>query len=96
MGGRNDRRPPVRGRSLTRCVLALLTFVLLNFSVAGAQVLQVGGGSSTLFQASGGSIGIRAANYEGVLGAGILDGSGTWVRYFDGNGEKPLSLSETM
>lgn len=74
MGGRNDRRPPVRGRSLTRCVLALLTFVLLNFSVAGAQVLQVGGGSSTLFQASGGSIGIRAANYEGVLGAGILDG----------------------
>lgn len=76
MGGRNDvRQPPVCGRTLSRSgAIIFMAFVLLNFSPATAQVLQVGGGSSSLFQASGGSIGIRAPNYDALLGAGSLDG----------------------
>src|SRR5258708_31427594 len=53
-------------------ILALILFV--SASVARAQVFQVGGGSSSLFQASGGSVEVHAQNYEGWFGIGSLDG----------------------
>ncbi len=76
MDVRNDRRRPLglRSNRVRRRVLGILVFASLNFSPAVAQLFQVGGGASSLLQASGGTVGIRAANYEGLLGAGILDG----------------------
>ena len=39
-----------------------------------AQVFEVGGGTSTLFQGSGGSITTHAASYDLTLGAGSIGG----------------------
>ena len=59
-------------RPLHSRALALLLFI--GAPVASAQVFQLGGGSSSLFQASGGSVEVHAQNYEGWLGVGSLDG----------------------
>lgn len=56
-------------------IFALVVFVSPCFqSSLLAQVFEVGGGTSTLYQAGGGSIKIHAPNYELTLGAGSIDG----------------------
>ncbi len=56
-------------------ILALVVFVSLCFEpFLLAQVFEVGGGTSTLYQAGGGSIKVRAPNYDLTLGAGSIDG----------------------
>lgn len=56
-------------------ILALVVFVSSCFqSPLMAQVFEVGGGTSTLYQAGGGSIKVRAPNYELTFGAGSIDG----------------------
>jgi len=54
--------------------LFLFPFILMGESSARGQVFQVGAGSSSLFQAHGGSLTVRGANYDGWLGIGSLDG----------------------
>jgi hypothetical protein len=39
-----------------------------------AQVFEVGGGTSTLYQATGGGVTVRAKTYDLTIGAGIIDG----------------------
>lgn len=54
--------------------LSAIPAALLLFSpLAEAQVYQVQGGSSSLFHAHGGSLQIRARNYEGWVGLGDLE-----------------------
>lgn len=54
--------------------------LLLVFAVTGiccpvsAQVFKFEGGTSTLFNANGGSVEFKAENYEGQVGLGFLDG----------------------
>jgi hypothetical protein len=56
-------------------VLRPLFFLsLLCSRLLAAQVFEVGGGSSSLYQASGGSITIHAPGYDATLGAGLIDG----------------------
>src|SRR5712691_2116811 len=53
----------------------VLVLVFLTIGqVARAQVFEVGGGSSSLFQASGGSVEVHAKDYQGWFGIGSLDG----------------------
>lgn len=51
----------------------VLILLLLSVS-ATAQVFEVQGGSSTLFQADGASFQVRAPNYQASVGAGFLNG----------------------
>jgi hypothetical protein len=54
--------------------LALL-FLLVPAAVpAQAQIFKLQGGDSTLFQAEGGSLDVKAPNYEGNLGLGFFEG----------------------
>ncbi len=64
---------PIFG-SLTRR-RTILFFLVLLFSCAGpatAQVLEINGGSSTLFQGSGGSLGIRSSDYGAHVDFGVF------------------------
>ena len=61
----------------SRRVLSLgivLMALLFNPSLALSQAMELEGGSSTLFQASGGSVEFNGQNYQGWIGAGSLDG----------------------
>src|SRR5713226_9640358 len=62
----------IRRRVLPAHVLVLV--FLTTGQIARTQVFEVGGGSSSLFQASGGSLEVRAQNYQGWFGIGSLDG----------------------
>src|SRR5713226_5038581 len=62
----------IRRRVLPAHVLVLV--FLTTGQIARTQVFQVGGGSSSLFQASGGSVEVHAQNYQGWFGIGSLDG----------------------
>ncbi len=83
-------------RLLALGVLALASF--LNTPLASAQAFQVEGGSSSLFQASGGSVDIHAPNYDGWMGMGTLDGqvrlgaflSTQWQGYSFGAGDHTI------
>lgn len=68
------RRPPA-WRMLHGPSLVLL--LLICVPAAGAQVFQLGGGSSSLFEASGGSMEVHAQNYQGWFGVGSLHGQMT-------------------
>ncbi len=58
--------------ALPRTALAVL--MILGMSLpAGAQIFKVQAGTSTLFNADGGSIQFRAPNYDGQVGAGFVD-----------------------
>jgi len=66
---------------LPGCVAAPLRIALLIVALPAltaisghAQVFQVEGGSSTLFQASGGSLQVRTPDTEAAVGLGFLDG----------------------
>jgi hypothetical protein len=63
---------PRAGRTWLWRILALI--FLLAAPVARAQVFELGGGSSTLFEASGGSVEVQGQGYHGWLGLGSLDG----------------------
>lgn len=68
-----------------RISLLLLAFALPFWTATSVhgQVFQVEGGSSTLFQASGGSMQVRTPDTEASVGLGFLDGeftSGGWYR----------------
>lgn len=52
----------------------LVLVFLTTGQVARGQVFEMGGGTSSLFQASGGSVEVHAQNYQGWLGIGSLDG----------------------
>jgi hypothetical protein len=39
-----------------------------------AQVFEVGGGTSTLYQATGGGVTVHAPSYDLTVGAGVIDG----------------------
>src|SRR5947209_4944700 len=58
-------------RRPAQCVLLLM--VLLAGSAA-AQIFRVQGGTSTLFNAEGGSLEFKAPNYNGSVGLGFFDG----------------------
>ena len=83
-------------RLLALGILALASF--LNTPLASAQAFQVEGGSSSLFQASGGSVDIHAPNYDGWMGLGTLDGqvrlgaflSTQWQGYTFGAGDHTI------
>ena len=66
-------RAAAREAAFSLRVLLLVTPLLLPSHSAQAQVFQLQGGSSTLFQAHGGSVGFRGSKYEGWVGAGYLD-----------------------
>ncbi len=98
---RPQRRTPTSSRmrrSLLLGILALTPF--LNLDVASSQTLQLEGGSSSLFQASGGSVDIHAPNYDGWAGLGSLDGhvrfgaflSRQWQGYTFGAGDHTIPL----
>lgn len=53
---------------------ALLTLTMLVTANAGAQVFHVQGGDSTLLNAEGGSVDIKALNYDGSIGLGVYNG----------------------
>src|SRR5208283_3580604 len=55
-------------------VQVLVVFFLTTGQAARTQVFEVGGGSSTLFQASGGSVEVHGQGYQGWFGMGSLDG----------------------
>jgi hypothetical protein len=52
----------------------VLPFILIPARTLCGQVFQVGAGSSSLFQAHGGSLTVRGTNYDGWVGIGSLDG----------------------
>ncbi len=87
-----------RLRLLLWGILALTPFS--NLDVASGQAVQLEGGSSSLFQASGGSVDIHAANYDGWAGLGSLDGhvrfgaflSRQWQGYTFGAGDHTIPL----
>jgi hypothetical protein len=54
-----------------------LGLLLLPISVS-AQIFKLEGGTSTLFNADGGSLSIKAPNYEGDIGAGMFEGHFQW------------------
>jgi hypothetical protein len=62
----------IRRRVLPAQVLVLV--LLASGQVARSQVFELGGGSSSLFQASGGSVEVHAQNYQGWFGIGSLGG----------------------
>jgi len=62
----------IRRRVLPAHVLVLV--FLTTGQIARTQAFEVGGGSSSLFQASGGSVEVHAQNYQGWFGIGSLDG----------------------
>lgn len=68
------RRPPA-WRLLHGPIFALL--LLISAPAATAQVFQLGGGSSSLFEASGGSMEVHGQDYQGWLGVGSLHGQVT-------------------
>jgi len=49
-------------------------FTLIAVAPLRAQVFKLQGGDSTLFNASGGSLDIKALNYDGTLGGGMFEG----------------------
>ncbi len=53
------------------CLLLLMTIFLPNLP---AQVFEVNGGSSSLYQAQGGTLSARGPSYDASLGAGIVAG----------------------
>src|SRR5216684_2065000 len=53
--------------------IAVITLLFIPAQASG-QALELEGGSSTLFQASGGSVEVNGQNYQGWIGAGSLDG----------------------
>src|SRR5216684_1393680 len=53
--------------------IAVITLLFIPAQARG-QALELEGGSSTLFQASGGSVEVNGQNYQGWIGAGSLDG----------------------
>jgi hypothetical protein len=55
-------------------LLSLAALIALPAIPARAQVFRLQGGDSTLFQAQGGSVEFKAANYSGSLGAGLFEG----------------------
>jgi hypothetical protein len=61
-----------RGRTFRICALAFLT--LLTVPQLRAQVFEVNGGSSSLYDAQGATITARGPSYDASLGAGIVDG----------------------
>src|SRR5271168_3758826 len=54
--------------------LGIAVIALLFIPLAHGQALELEGGSSTLFQASGGSVEVNGQNHQGWIGAGSLDG----------------------
>jgi hypothetical protein len=54
-------------------VLVLLASLCVQRPLS-AQVFEVGGGASTLYQAGGGSVTVHASSYDVTLGAGSVDG----------------------
>ena len=96
-------QPRALPTSAMRRLLVLGIFVLalfLNTSQASGQAFQLAGGSSSLFQASGGSVDIHAPNYDGWMGLGTLDGqlrlgaflSTEWQGYTFGAGDHTIPL----
>jgi len=55
-----------------------LAFWLMAATTLSAQIFKVEGGTSTLFNADGGSINIKSANYDGNIGAGMFEGRFEW------------------
>ena len=53
---------------------ALLVLTMLTAAVAGAQIFRVQAGDSTLLNAAGGSVDVKAPNYDGTLGLGYYNG----------------------
>src|SRR2546423_13445791 len=51
-----------------------LALMLLAVRVLPAQVFKIDGGTSTLFNADGGTISMKAPNYEATFGAGTYSG----------------------
>lgn len=61
-----------KGRRFRISTLAL--FVFFSISCLRAQVFEVNGGSSSLYDAQGATITARGPNFDASLGAGIVDG----------------------
>ncbi|HEY1263699.1 MAG TPA: hypothetical protein VGF06_09255 [Terriglobales bacterium] len=55
-----------------------LALFLLPLAKAPAQIFKLDGGTSTLFNADGGSLSVKAPNYEGNIGAGMFEGHFQW------------------
>ena len=53
---------------------ALLSLTILIAAGAGAQVFRVQAGDSTLLNAAGGSVDVKALNYDGTVGLGFYNG----------------------
>jgi len=64
--------PRKRRGSLALSVLACLIFIRMAERPASAQVFQLDGGSSSLFQGSGGSLAVRSSNYGGHFDFGLF------------------------
>ena len=65
----------IRGAEVCfRTGLACLFLAVLLRSPLQAQIFKLQGGDSTLFEAQGGSLDIKAQGYEGNLGAGFFEG----------------------
>jgi len=65
------------GTAIRRRVLLshlLVVMILATGETARTQSIQIGGGASSLFGASGGSVEVRSQNYQGWFGIGSLDG----------------------
>jgi hypothetical protein len=57
------------------CISGLVLFASLCLQPSlFAQVFEIGGGTSTLYQAGGGSITMHASSYDVTMGAGSIDG----------------------
>ena len=66
--------PAIRPSRRILPVGILAAGLLFNLPLVRGQTFQLGGGSSSLFQASGGSVEVHAPNYEGWVGVGSLNG----------------------
>src|SRR5215467_3381556 len=51
-----------------------LALIFLCVQILPAQVFKIDGGTSTLFNANGGTISMKAPNYDASFGAGTFDG----------------------
>ncbi len=104
-GDGRPHRPPRRAlTSFPLWRLLALGIVALtpcwHLDVASGQALQLEGGSSSLFQASGAAADIHAPNYDGWVGLGSLDGrvrfgaflSRQWQGYTFGAGDHTIPL----
>ena len=61
--------------SRTACIfVAVLAMSGASSDDLQAQVFEVGGGNSSLYQAGGGSVTIHAPSYDFSIGAGTVDG----------------------